>query len=413
MAIKKSPADFQVEEVLASAVALKITETPGAFALYRLSKESLATPEAASLIARQFQAPAGAIAYAGLKDKHARTTQHVTLKLAKPGAEAPSNRNGPGWSLERLGYVGAPITAEAIAANRFRIVARGLTQEACEEMDEAAKLLACPSPPGVEGLDGAAAASLLVVNYFGDQRFGSARHGQGFLARHLVKAEFEQALKLAIATPARKDRREDKERRRAIAEGWGRWQELLARLGERRFPERKALEVLARKPAAFRDAFTALPYLLQQLSVYAYQSFLWNEIARKLVTAQCAERGTLMEADDVFGVMAFPASAAVPPELRALDLPLLGHKSELKEPWRAVAEGVLAAEQLTTDQLRISGVRRPFFGEVPRALFVAAANFELAAPEQDETSGGRRKRALAFDLPRGAYATVVLRALGQ
>jgi len=412
MSIKKSPADFQVEEVLAPAYTSTVTEIPGPFTLYRLTKESLATPEAASLIARHVKAPSGAVAYAGLKDKHARTTQHVTINFSQVGTEAPTSLKGPSWSLERLGYVGVPITAAAISANRFHIVARSLTQEACTEMDVAAKhLLAAPlgnTEPGAQ-VD----ASLVVVNYFGDQRFGSARHGQGFLARHLVKGEFEQALKLAIATAARKDRREDKERRRAIAQGWGKWQDLLSQLGVRRFPERKALEVLARKPMAFRDAFTALPYLLQQLSVYAYQSYLWNEIARKLVSSRCQELGMLLEADDVFGVMAFPEAAAIPPDLRELNLPLLGHKSELQEPWRQAAENVLASEQLTTDQLRISGVRRPFFGEVQRTLFVAAAHFELSAPQKDETVKGRLKRVLAFDLPRGAYATVVLRALGQ
>ena len=38
----------------------------------------------------------------------------------------------------------------------------------------------------------------------------------------------------------------------------------------------------------------------------------------------------------------------------------------------------------------------------------------MSPPEPDELGGGtRRKRTVEFELPRGAYATVVLRGLGQ
>ncbi|MBI3831128.1 MAG: tRNA pseudouridine(13) synthase TruD [Planctomycetes bacterium] len=410
MSIKKSPADFQVDEVLAAELAARISSAPGPFALYKLAKEGLATPEAAGLIAKKLGAGPGAVAYAGLKDKHAQTTQHVTLKLASPDALAPSAESGPYWSLERLGYLDAPLTAEAIAANRFRIVLRNLTPEACADMDEAARLLA------------AGDGTLRVVNYFGDQRFGSARHGQGFLAKHLLKGEFEAALKLAIATDARKDRREDKEAKRLIAKKWGRWAELLRELPRRNSPERRALERLANSSGDFRAAFTALPYFQQQLCVYAYQSHLWNAVARRLVADRCADLGPVLEADDPFGMMLFPAAESVPEDLRALELLLFGYKTELAEPWKAAAEAVLAEEGIATSELRIPGVRRPFFGEVPRPLFVAVSKFALDTPETDETvppppkgslKALRHKRAVSFELPRGAYATVVLRALGQ
>ena len=84
-----------------------------------------------------------------------------------------------------------------------------------------------------------------------------------------------------------------------------------------------------------------------------------------------------------------------------------------------VAEPEAAAEALAEDgirqeELRIPGLRRPFFGDADRALFIEAERFEMTAPEKDEFSGGKRlKRTVRFDLGRGAYATVVLRALGQ
>ena len=459
MKIKRAPEDFQVEEILdakvlgelssapaaaaasaaqdgattptvaaASAAHESATEvaTTGPFALYRLHKTGLATPEAAAALARHWKLPPGTLAYAGLKDKHSQSSQHVTVKCGPHFAPAPEVAEGPGWRVERLGWLARPIATADIAGNRFRIVVREMTAEDSADMDEAARLLACGAAPSVaqavslravpEGqpaqADSLRYKTLRFVNYFGDQRFGSARHGQGFLAKHLIRGEFEAALKLAIATPARKDRREQKEFKRALAAGWGHWRELLPKL--RRCPERRAIERLAEAGGDFRGAFRALPYFFQQLCVYAYQSYLWNAVARRLVAERCAPLGPVLQAEDLFGTMLFPAAGSLPEGFADLNVPLLGHKTELREPWAAAARAVLEEEGIATAQLKIPKVRRPFFGEEPRRLFAEARGFELSAPKTDEPVGKRRcTRTVTFELPRGAYATVLLRALGQ
>jgi tRNA pseudouridine13 synthase len=459
MKIKRAPEDFQVEEILdakilaeilpapmvgaASAAHQGATEvattpavgtasaaqeaaTPAPFVLYRLHKTGLATPEAAAALARHWKLPPGALAYAGLKDKHSQSSQHVTVRCGPHFEPAPEAAEGPGWRVERLGWLARPIATADIAGNRFRIVVREMTAEDSADMEKAARLLACGVAPSVaqavslrpasEGhaaqADSLRYEALRFVNYFGDQRFGSARHGQGFLAKQLIRGEFEAALKLAIAAPARKDRREQKEFKRAVAEGWGRWREMLPRL--RRCPERRAIERLAEAGGDFRGAFRALPYFFQQLCVYAYQSYLWNAVARRLVAERCAPLGPVLQAEDLFGTMLFPAAGGVPEGFADLNVPLLGHKTELREPWAAAARAVLAEEGIATAQLKIPKMRRPFFGEEPRRLFAEARGFELSAPKADGPVGRRRgTRTVTFDLPRGAYATVLLRALGQ
>jgi tRNA pseudouridine13 synthase len=399
MAIKKTPADFQVEEIIDPALLAAGTDA-GGFALYRLQKESLATPDALGLAARKLNMRSGAFAYAGLKDKHARTSQHVTLNLTGI-PEAPGAVSGQNWSLEPQGRISRAITSSDILRNRFCITLRGLGAAQSSDMDEAAKLLADD--------DG----QLRVVNYYGDQRFGSARHGKGFLARNLIKGDFEGALKLAIATEARKDRMDQKIFKRTLRENWGKWREVLPKL--KRCPERRAVERLADSGKDFRAAFCALPYLFQQLAVYAYQSYLWNAIARKLVETECVPRGRVLACGDLFGQMFFPAKESLAPELLALALPLLAKKTELAEPWKGSAEAVLAREGIAVTDFQIPGVRRPFFGEEPRALFFTTRDFQLAPAQKDETSkdAKRLKRTVAFSLPPGSYATVLLRALGQ
>jgi tRNA pseudouridine13 synthase len=427
MTIKQSPADFAVEELLAAAARGAILAAPAANVLYRLTKENLTTPAAEALVARALGVRPGEVAHAGLKDRHARTVQHISVHM-EAAANAPETAAGSGWQIERLGWVRAAITAEAILANRFTITVRGLTRQACSEMDEAVTILRQPdiggdNPPLPRRAQND--STLLFVNYFGEQRFGSARHGQGFLAKHLVRGEFEEALRLVLATWDRKETRGQKEAKRAAAAGWGRWTELAEKLP--RSPDRRAVEHLARYPTDFAGAFAALPYDDQEMAVQAYQSYLWNEIARLFVEEHCASGGAGLRREEKFGDLFFPAAAAVPAEVARLVLPVLGQGTVPAEPWKAAAETILARESITTADLRVPGLRRPRFGEAARPLFVAAAGFAMSAPEPEASAAApvpskhpkatppaaRFSRILQFDLPRGAYATVLLRALGQ
>ncbi|MEI6232011.1 MAG: tRNA pseudouridine(13) synthase TruD [Planctomycetota bacterium] len=422
--IKRNPSDFFVEEILHPKFPVPLatpdssqdeTDAPAApkspsapaarYALCRLSKEGLSTPEAAAFAARELKVKPGAIAYAGLKDKHASTIQYVTVKL-DDGLVVPPVLSGPGWKLENLKKeLSRSIQSSDIERNTFKIVARNLTEQDAFDMDEAADLLSVSNKTG--------GRSLKIVNYFGDQRFGSARHGQGFLAKFLIKGDFETALKLAIATEARKDRMQDKLFKRTLMENWGRFAKVLPKL--RPCPERRAVERLANSSGDFRAAFCALPYLFQQLSVYAYQSYLWNGIARGTIEKLCAERGKIIAADDPFGEMLFPEASAITKELDGIDIPLLARKTELVAPWKEAAEALLKEEGIDVSELQIPGVRRPFFGEEPRALIFTAENFTLGNAERDDSADDkkRKKRTLSFKLPRGCYATVLLRALGQ
>src|SRR4051812_15273923 len=100
--IKRTPSDFFVEEILHADFPIPTPPSdapppaPARYALCRLTKESLSTPEAAAIVARELKLKPGAVAYAGLKDKHASTIQYVTIKLEE-NATLPANASGTGW----------------------------------------------------------------------------------------------------------------------------------------------------------------------------------------------------------------------------------------------------------------------------------------------------------------------------
>ena len=280
MTLRKTPADFLVDETLAFHVRASFAttwspETP--HAIYNVRKEALTTPEAAHFLCKALQLKAGSAEYAGLKDKHAITTQHFSVLITDARAPSlPSALEQPRFSATLLGFSDAHLRADAIEKNSFTLTVRDLSRQDVGLMNDRARILRVPTPADTTENE---PISLRILNYFGDQRFGSARHHQGFAAQHLVKANFEEAVKLLIATPARKDTGARRQFTRLAITHWGDWQQLLTVLPK--MPERAAIETLA-AGGSFKHAFASLPNLVQTLCIEAYQSHLWNEAARFL-----------------------------------------------------------------------------------------------------------------------------------
>lgn len=405
MAIKSLPEDFIVDEVLDPAYLAKVSRTPAPFVVYHLAKTSLTTPEAVGFFAKALGMPGNKVLAAGLKDKHGVTSQHVTVEAGRGADKFPATMEAQGWKARRVGFTHAPINSQAIQANRFKVTIRAMTRKDNELLDEAAKSLMTGSNELTSGK-----GRLLVVNYYGNQRFGGARAGEGFLAPLLIKGKFEEALKIILATPHRKDMRNVKHFKQTCKDNWGQWKEMLPKLPKMQL--RLPIEKLIAKPGDFKAAFQALPYFEQQMAVEAWQSLLWNRVACRLVETHCAP---CREIDDTYCKLAFPTPGSVPGEWRHMMLPVLGKNSELRDPWSSAAAAVLEEENVTTADLKIPGVERPWFAQVERQLFIEAADFHAANPQQDETQDKaiRFKRTLSFSLPRGCYATVLLRALGH
>ena len=147
------------------------------------------------------------------------------------------------------------------------------------------------------------------------------------------------------------------------------------------------------------------------MSIEAYQSLLWNLTATE-VLRQKLPADQLLTVRERYGEWVFP-QAPVPDDLAALSVPLLTPDTELKGPYADAVRGVLARERISLDQLQLPGGRLRFTSG-GRPLFVLPREFQLSQPQADGSSGGAAySREVSFSLPRGAYATVVLRALGQ
>jgi tRNA(Glu) U13 pseudouridine synthase TruD len=83
MTIRRLPSDFVVSERPSASFLRSLRAGRSAeavHAVYELRKESLGTPEAVGLLGKALGVGGGRVDYAGLKDKHARTTQLVSVE---------------------------------------------------------------------------------------------------------------------------------------------------------------------------------------------------------------------------------------------------------------------------------------------------------------------------------------------
>jgi tRNA pseudouridine13 synthase len=385
MKLKQSPDDFRVEEL-----SNDLLSGEGSFSFYRLEKTGWTTPDAIQAIRRLWQIDWRRISYGGLKDRHAVTSQYLTI-FRGPQKNLAHER----IRLTYLGRRSEPFTAADILANRFTIVLRDLRE---------AELTAA-----VGRLGEVADAGL--PNYFDDQRFGSIGEKREFVAKEMVFGRFERALWLALAAPYEFDRSEARREKQTLRDLWGRWPECKAKLPKGH--ARSLVDYLVTHPTDFKGAVARLRPELQGLYLSAYQSYLWNRMLAHWLTQNLGSQN-LAAVELKLGRVPVPVSVAherrVEWEALLLPLPSARLKPDPSAAWSGVVDDVLKDEGLTLGELKIKGLQKPFFSKGERAGCVRPAGLEHEAAA-DDRNPGRTRLTLRFDLPRGSYATMLVKRI--
>jgi tRNA pseudouridine13 synthase len=386
MKLKRQPGDFQVEELP--------TVRPGdsgRYVFYRLTKRGMGTLEAIEAIRRRWNLPASRIHYGGLKDRHAVTVQYLSILEGPARALRETN-----LELEPLGLLRHAYGPAHFRGNRFSIVIRDLSRKAVDRAQTAITQLPRDGLP----------------NYFDDQRFGSVGNSGEFIGEAWLKGNHERALWLAIAEPTESDRPDARAEKEILRECWNRWPDAKARLP--RSHARSLVTYLVDHPADYRGAFARLRKELRSLYFSAFQSHVWNQMLSRLIeqttrpdqrTAIDFKTGTLalhhgLDADQ---------SAA----LASRRIPLPASRTPLPEgPARDLATSVLEPMGLAWEDLRVKHLKDVFFSKGHRPALFFAGNL-TQENSSDDLYPGRRKLALGFELPKGAYATLVVKRVTE
>jgi tRNA pseudouridine13 synthase len=312
------------------------------------------------------------------------------------GLRSPPERlEEANFSLSFAGWSEGPVSARAIRGNRFTITLRDLT--AAE-----ARLIERNTP---------VAASEGFPNYFDEQRFGSARHGAGFMGKEMFLGRREKALRLYF-TPSKHDDQKTRKMKKCVIENWGHWA-ACAGMGFGEYG--RVLAYLAQNHRAFHQALEKIDRRFLLFVLNAYQSFLFNELLARWLRELAAEHEFALRAVKyAFG--AFEYFETLPSEvgqrIRETVLPVPGYDTETAdERIGGILAGILQEEGIKLSDLRVRQMSRIRVGGVPRAAIVIPEDLSATPAEPDELYPGKSKATLRFFLPRGSYATLLIKRL--
>lgn len=383
--IKQRPTDFMVTEI-------PIDEPAGSGDHLHLfiEKENRLTTDVSRMLARHFGVPVRNIGYAGLKDKHAITRQWFSVEHVTE--EHASRFQAPNVRLLFMDRHPTKLRRGVLKGNRFIIRIRNVQAGQVLAVDRILRRLHESGVP----------------NFYGEQRFGYRRdnHLQG---RFLLLGDCKGFLDQLLGRPCEPSD-VNHEARQAYEKGD--YLEALRMWRTVHRFERQALGPLLRK-ATHQYAVEAIDKSHRFLLISAFQSAVFNRLLDARLRS--GELDQLLPGDVAYehaGSRCFRIQdpAEHQPRCTARELsptgPMWG-KTMLR------AEQEIARREL--DELLAAGVTEELLcGQGPYEPQGARRAFRFFIDQPSVEAGGDEHGPfiqVQFELPRGCYATVVLREI--
>jgi tRNA pseudouridine13 synthase len=383
--IKQRPEDFFVQEI-----PLYEPSGEGEHVYAEIQKVGITTFEAVHRIAATLHVHEKDIGYAGLKDARAITRQ--VFSIVGVTEKAVMEMHAPGLTVQWAARHGNKLRLGHLSGNRFAIRIRNVNPSDVVKLQPVLALIQARGMP----------------NYFGEQRFGR-RGNNHLLGAALLRNDNIAVLKELLGTP--RPGHDDPDSLRARAAFDARDNESAMRL----YPRHAGLErrILARliKTRKPNNTVRAIDEKLRKLWISALQSHLFNQtLARRIEALDRLLDGDLAYIHDSGACFAVESADIEQPRADRFEIsptgPLIGYRMSLPSGQPLESEQQILAEAgLTADTFRnsdcgrVKGARRP--------VRVKPTDIQLASGV-DEFGA---HITIAFSLPAGSYATVLLREL--
>lgn len=402
--LKATDEDFVVTE-LEAIDPRPLDSNPGDFpvVIVRAQLEGWDTYDFAARLARSVGVHREAVRWAGTKDKEAITTQLFSIRGIDPD-DLPAI---PHAKLEPIGRFGRGLTFGDLVGNAFEIRVRDPVRP--EQHKEITRQLRSFGN-----------GTCAVPNYYGQQRFGTARAITHLVGLAILERDWKKAVLTYLGASSDREPSKTQQARQFLqeTEDWERAQEQFpGGLGHERRLLQRLQNIDPVDSTDFRSALEAFPEGLRRLFVHAAQSYLFNRILSKRLE-DGLPLATAVPGDIVMFSRETNVLDSVP------DPDRLQHVSEnrVKVVNRHIDAGraMVAGPLIGTDTEFATG--EP--GEIERSVLDEAGldreAFDLPQPYQ---SSGTRRAYLChvepeistsplkfkFPLPSGSYATVVMR----
>jgi tRNA pseudouridine13 synthase len=393
--IRSSPEDFRVDEVYED-----LGYEGGRYLVLEVEKKDWDTHHLVREMSRQLRISQKRFGWAGTKDKRAVTSQRISImNLKEPELERLTL---PDLKIKVLGRTNRSVGLGDLLGNRFQITIRELV---------------CPDPASRFA---AVTEQILrfkgVPNYFGVQRFGDIRPVTHKVGEAIVRGNLEQAVFTYLALPFPGELERTKAARERLWENRDNIPSALKEFPEYLHHELAMLNYLIEHPGDYAHAFDVLSVNLKRLFVHAYQSYLFNKILSDRLAAGmpldrpvegdvvCFSKGDQPDIDRLQAVTGENLGAVnrLAERGRAfVTLPLIGFETDLAVGKEGeIEKAVLLEQKVRKEDFAIAanpdlgsrGARRAALLKVSPKIKVEGSN-----------------ASLEFFLPKGSYATVLLR----
>jgi len=402
-AIRQITEDFRVNEITN-----REEGEAGRYLILELVKDDWDSHHLIRDISRILRISQKRFGLAGTKDRRAITRQKMSI--SDMSEEETSRINLKGVELNVIGRSNRPVVMGDLYGNEFRITIRDIDLEnkALEER---------------VGLTCSEIEENSIANFFGSQRFGTNRPVTHLVGDAIIRGDFEKAAMTYIAKPFPGESEDAKSAREYI------WETGDLKEGLKKMPlflryERAMLDYLIANPKDFVGSFSVLPKNLRSMFVHALQSIIFNKTLSSRI-----KRGIPINEAMAGDVVCFRNDKGFPDVRRTqkvtsdnsdginnlikrkrafVTAPIVGHQTEILEGTQGYIEREILEElSIRPEDFRIDQAP-DFSSKGLRRGMVLASNVKYDVGT-DEMNDGKTKVDLRFSLPKGSYATVVLR----
>jgi len=322
----------------------------GEYCYFLLKKNSLTTLDAIRIISNELKIPIKNINCAGNKDKNAVTEQYISIKEKTKTLEKDFSLKN--IELKFLGRGKERIYIGKLLKNEFEITIRNLINADIAKLKNNIKLLK--------------KLNFFLPNYFDEQRFSRKNYEIG---KYMVKKDYKKASDLL----------------KNDAQFAG------------------LTDYLLKNPNDYVGALNKLNKRVLRLYVHAVQSYIYNETVSRYISTFKNNKSINYS----LGKFNFPLN-----KMKNIKIPLIGFDSSLRND----KIGNIIKDILKQQNFDIKAFLNRQIPELTpeadgRNLFTEIKNFELVYIADDELNKNMKKANVKFALPKGSYATMVVKFL--
>ena len=214
--------------------------------------------------------------------------------------------------------------------------------------------------------------SIQIPNYFDEQRFSK---NNAEIGKSILKKDFKKAVDLILE--------DSSEKTSGFEEG--------------------VKEHISAFPNDFIGAIKKVPKKIRMMYVHAFQSLIFNKAITELIKLETHD---YKKVDYSQGIFVFPNK-----EINNTKIPIIGFGTEFKDKkLRDISLKILKEEGIELRDFIIRGMPELASEGDERNMFVIAEEIKTKV-EKDELKKDKKKCIISFKLPKGSYATIIIKKI--